>query len=125
MRAQVTCRFAAPAKPFARISDAATDALTNRQRSVLETIPDEWTALPALLVSAKTTRPTLAKLAAAGVVEMEERFLDELAASAEDLAAEADLAAAAADALPAPVPAFALTAAQQAAVAECRAASGS
>jgi primosomal protein N' (replication factor Y) len=53
--------------------------LTRRQREIASGIPLAWTALAALGDRLGTTRQTFGKLAEAGVVAIEERYLDELA----------------------------------------------
>ncbi len=75
--------------------------LTSRQHEIADQIPMAWTALAPLLDRIGTTRATIGKLAEAGVLALEERFLDELASEpdsdpeANDIVAVAKAAAAA------------------------------
>ncbi|MCZ4495769.1 MAG: PriA, partial [Thermoleophilia bacterium] len=57
--------------------------LSRRQRAIATEIPTAWIALAALASSLGTTRSTFGKLAEAGVVAIEDRYLDELAVAAE------------------------------------------
>ncbi|MCW2923096.1 MAG: replication restart helicase PriA, partial [Thermoleophilia bacterium] len=59
--------------------------LTRRQRELAARIPTGWIALSVLLERLGTTRPTVGKLAEAGVVALEEQFLDELASDEPEL----------------------------------------
>jgi primosomal protein N' (replication factor Y) len=98
--------------------------ITRRQREIAAQVPRAWCALSELLDRIGTTRPTVGKLAEAGVLAMEERFLDELeaAAAAEDGlddASAADDIVALAKAAAATGSLVTLTAAQLDAVARC------
>ena len=72
--------------------------LTRRQREIAERIPMAWTALAPLLERVGTTRPTIGKLAEAGVLQLEEQFLDELDSEAEGDVDAVDIVAAAKEA---------------------------
>ena len=61
------------------VADLGGSDLTKRQRAIAEQVPQGWTALAPLLERVGTTRGTIGKLAEAGVLAIEEQFLDELA----------------------------------------------
>jgi primosomal protein N' (replication factor Y) len=69
--------------------------LSRRQREIAEQVPMAWTALAPLLDRVGTTRPTIGKLAEAGVLALEEQFLDELASDTEGDLDPLDIVAAA------------------------------
>ena len=60
------------------VDDLGGFDLTKRQRALAAQVPRDWVSLAALLTAIGTTRPTIGKLAEAGVLGIEERFLDEL-----------------------------------------------
>ncbi|MBC7461443.1 MAG: primosomal protein N' [Thermoleophilia bacterium] len=60
------------------VDDLGGFDLTKRQRTIAAQVPVDWVSLAALLTAIGTTRPTLGKLAEAGMLAIEERFLDEL-----------------------------------------------
>jgi primosomal protein N' (replication factor Y) len=64
------------------VDDLGGSDLTKRQREIAEQVPRAWTALAPLLDRVGTTRPTIGKLAEAGVLALEEQFLDELESDA-------------------------------------------
>lgn len=66
------------------VADVGGVDLSRRQREIAEQVPMAWTALAPLLQRVGTTRPTIGKLAEAGVLALEEQFLDELDADASD-----------------------------------------
>ncbi len=89
-------RFAAQARASAvpnrrrqqavrRLADDLRGAdLTKRQREIAERVPGAWTALAPLLERVGTTRATIGKLAEAGVLAIEDQFLDELDSDSAD-----------------------------------------
>ena len=102
------------------VDDVGGIELTSRQRALAARIPGAWVPMSMLCEHFGTTRGTVGKLAEAGVVAIEDRFLDEL--EPEEMLAQGGSDAVEAPGAPAPVSGGSLvelTAAQLAAVAEC------
>ncbi len=79
------------------VDDLGGVDLTRRQREIAAQVPRGWCSLAQLLERIGTTRPTIGKLAEAGVLAIEDQFLDELDATGDgdDEARGIDIVAAA------------------------------